>query len=110
VEIGVLSDQCNGHRVVQAVLGESKSFPLLPEVLALPDVGCRDVELVKSHSGGEKLDQLLIIQENGHMVGRVDIVNRDYLLIINIAEERDFLDGRRVKRLWAAAGNLLSER
>lgn len=93
MKIGVFADKGDGHRVVQAVLGEGKSSPLFPEVFALLDVGGGNVNLFQGHSGGEKLDQLLVIQEDGNMVGRVDIVNSDNLLVVDVAEEGNLPNG-----------------
>lgn len=40
------------------------------------------------------------------MVGAVDIVNGDNLLVGDITEKRDLLNGRGVEGLLATAGNL----
>lgn len=110
VEIGVLSDKRNCHCLVQAVLSESQGLPLLPQVGTLLDVRLGDVDLVQRHSRSQKLDKLLVVQKDRHVVSGVDVVDRDNLLVVDIAKEGNLLDGSRVKGLRAAAGNLFSKR
>ena len=105
----VLSNQGDRNGIEQAILGEGEGPPLLPQLLALLDEGRRNGNLVKVQCSGEKLYEVLVVEEDGDVVGRVDIVDRNDLLVIDVAEERDFLDGGGVEGLGAAARDLFPQ-
>lgn len=106
VKVGVLSDECDGDSVKQVILGEGEGSPLLPERLALLDKRGGDLNLVENQGIGEELDKVLVVEEDRNVVGRVDIVNSNDLLVIDITEQGDLLNGGGVEGLLATAGNL----
>lgn len=107
VQVGVLSNEGDSNGVEKAVLAKGEGLPLLPEVLALLDVCGGDVELVKVEGGGKLLGELLLVQKDGDVVGGVDVVDGDDLLVVDVAEEGDLLDGSGVEGLGATTSNLL---
>jgi hypothetical protein len=106
VQVGVLSNKGDSNGVEETVLAEGKGLPLLPEVLALLNVCGGGVELVEMEGGGKLLGELLLVQKDGNVVGGVNVVDGDDLLVVDVTEEGDLLDGSGVEGLGATTSNL----
>lgn len=110
VQSRVLAHQGNVDRIDHSLLGQGERLPFYPKFLALLNVGRRNVDLVEQQSWGEEVDQILVIQKDGNVVGGANIVDGDDLLVVDVAKQGNLLDGSRVEDLFATARNLTFRR
>lgn len=106
MKIGVLADKGNGDGLETAVLGKGEGPPFLPSSGAALAVLGGNIDLVEGEVFGKDADKSLGLKENGNVVGGVDVVDGDNLLLSDIAEESNLFGSRGVQRLSATASNL----
>ena len=106
MELSVFADESDGDVLEVALLGEGERAPFLPEKASLLGEFGADVKGGEVQRFGENAGEVLGFQEDGDVVGAVDIVDGDNLLVGDITEKRDLLNSRGVKGFLATAGNL----